>query len=63
VFGGKFPAHQAAWVNGGMSHARDYDDTHDAAILHAGVTSVPAAIAFSRSVACQCRGHELSEQP
>jgi 2-methylcitrate dehydratase PrpD len=45
VFGGKFPAHQAAFVNGGMSHARDYDDTHDAAILHAGVTAVPAAIA------------------
>nr|WP_315425812.1 MmgE/PrpD family protein [uncultured Albidiferax sp.] len=45
VLGGKFPAHHAAWVNGGMSHARDYDDTHDAAILHAGVTSVPAAIA------------------
>jgi 2-methylcitrate dehydratase PrpD len=45
VFGGKFPAHQAAWVNGGMSHARDYDDTHDTAVLHAGVSSVPAAIA------------------
>lgn len=45
VFGGKFPAHHAAWVNGGMCHARDYDDAHDAAILHAGVTSVPAAIA------------------
>jgi len=45
VFGGKFPAHHAAWVNGGMSHARDYDDSHDAAILHAGVTAVPAAIA------------------
>jgi len=45
VFGGQYPAHQAAWVNGGMSHARDYDDTHDAAILHAGVTAVPAAIA------------------
>ncbi|WP_084151084.1 MmgE/PrpD family protein [Azohydromonas australica] len=54
VFGGKFPAHQAAWVNGGMSHARDYDDTHDGAILHAGVTAVPAAIA-----AGQLRG-ELS---
>src|SRR5688500_10289403 len=27
VFGGKFPAHHAAWVNSGMSHARDYDDT------------------------------------
>ena len=45
VFGGRYPAHHAAWVNGGMSHARDYDDTHDAAILHAGVSSVPAAIA------------------
>ena len=45
VFGGKFPAHHAAFVNGGMSHARDYDDTHDAAILHAGVSTVPAAIA------------------
>ncbi len=45
VFGGKFPAHHAAWVNGGMSHARDYDDTHDAAVLHAGVPAVAAAIA------------------
>ena len=45
VFGGKYPAHHAAWVNSGMSHARDYDDTHDAAILHAGVSTVPAALA------------------
>jgi 2-methylcitrate dehydratase PrpD len=45
VFGGKFPAHHAAWVNSGMSHARDYDDTHDAAILHAGISAVPAAFA------------------
>ena len=45
VFGGKYPAHHAAWVNGGMSHARDYDDTHDTAVLHAGVSAVPAAIA------------------
>jgi 2-methylcitrate dehydratase PrpD len=45
VLGGKYPAHHAAWVNSGMCHARDYDDTHDAAILHAGVSIVPAAIA------------------
>ena len=45
IFGGKFPAHHAAFANGGISHARDYDDTHDAAILHAGVSTVPAAIA------------------
>jgi 2-methylcitrate dehydratase PrpD len=45
VFGGRFPAHIAAWANVAMSHARDYDDTHDTAVLHAGVTAVPAAIA------------------
>ena len=45
AFGDKVPAHHAAWVNGTMSHARDYDDTHDAAVLHAGVSVIPAALA------------------
>ena len=45
VFGDRVPAHHAAWVNGTMAHARDYDDTHDAAVLHAGVSVVPAALA------------------
>jgi 2-methylcitrate dehydratase PrpD len=45
AFGDKVPAHHAAWVNGTMAHARDYDDTHDAAVLHAGVSVIPAAIA------------------
>jgi 2-methylcitrate dehydratase PrpD len=45
AFGDKVPAHHAAWVNGTMAHARDYDDTHDAAILHAGVSVIPAALA------------------
>lgn len=48
VFGGQIPAHHAAWVNSAMCHARDYDDTHDGAILHAGVSSVPAAIAAAQ---------------
>ena len=51
VFGGRFPAHHVAWINGTMAHARDYDDTHDAAVLHAGVSTVPAALA-----AAQLRG-------
>lgn len=51
VFGGKYPAHHAAWANSGISHARDYDDTHDTAVLHAGVTALPAALA-----AAQLRG-------
>lgn len=45
TFGRKLPAHHAAWVNGMMAHARDYDDTHDEAVLHAGVSVVPAALA------------------
>lgn len=45
AFGDKLPAHHAAWVNATMAHARDYDDTHDAAVLHAGVSVVPAALA------------------
>ena len=48
VLGGRVPAHHAAWVNSAMCHARDYDDTHDGAILHAGVSSVPAAIAAAQ---------------
>jgi len=39
------PAPSAAWLNGVMAHARDYDDTHDKAILHAGVSVIPAALA------------------
>ncbi|MFH1485243.1 MAG: MmgE/PrpD family protein [Chloroflexota bacterium] len=45
VYGGKVPAVSAAMANGAMGHALDYDDTHDEAILHAGVTVVPAAFA------------------
>jgi len=45
AFGDRVPAHHAAWVNATMAHARDYDDTHDAAVLHAGVSVVPAALA------------------
>jgi len=45
MFGERVPAHHAAWVNGTMAHARDYDDTHDAAVLHAGVSVIPAALA------------------
>lgn len=45
VHGRRVPAHDAAWVNATMAHATDYDDTHDVAMLHAGVTVIPAALA------------------
>lgn len=41
----RVPAPHAAWINGIMSHACDYDDTHDKAILHAGISVLPAALA------------------
>jgi 2-methylcitrate dehydratase PrpD len=41
----RVPAPNAAWINGIMSHACDYDDTHDKAILHGGISVVPAAMA------------------
>ena len=55
---GRVPAPNAAWINGVMAHARDYDDTHDAAILHAGVSVVPAAIAAAE-LAGGCSGADL----
>ncbi|MGE4336302.1 MAG: MmgE/PrpD family protein [Pigmentiphaga sp.] len=48
VHGDRVPAHHAALVNSTMAHARDYDDTHDAATLHAGVSVVPAALAAAQ---------------
>ncbi|HSV83814.1 MAG TPA: MmgE/PrpD family protein [Ramlibacter sp.] len=51
----RVPAPQAAWINGIMAHACDYDDTHDKAILHGGISVVPAAVA-----AAQIAGHKVS---
>lgn len=41
----RVPAPQAAWINGIMAHACDYDDTHDKAVLHGGISVLPAVLA------------------
>jgi 2-methylcitrate dehydratase PrpD len=41
----RVPAPNAGWINSIMAHACDYDDTHDKAILHGGISVVPAALA------------------
>jgi len=46
-FGGKLPSYMAAFINGTMSHALDFDDTHDNAVLHVG----PAVVSTSFAVA------------
>lgn len=45
--GRKVSATEAALANGTMAHAHDFDDTHDIAVLHAGVSVVPAALAVA----------------
>ncbi|HAR50331.1 MAG TPA: 2-methylcitrate dehydratase, partial [Roseovarius nubinhibens] len=48
AFGGtRLPARAAALVNGTVSHALDYDDTHFAHIGHPSVAVVPAALALA----------------
>lgn len=43
----KLPARAAAMVNGAVSHALDYDDTHFAHIGHPSVAVLPAALAMA----------------
>ncbi len=52
LFGGKLkvPARAAALVNGTISHALDYDDTHFAHIGHTSVGIYPAAFAVGEEV-------------
>jgi len=48
-FGHRVPAEAAAFANGVMAHARDFDDTHDEAIVHANTSVLPAAMAVSEA--------------
>lgn len=53
------PAPNAAWINGIMAHACDYDDTHDKAILHAGISVIPAALAAAETAGRPISGREF----
>jgi len=48
--GGQVPAPVAALVNGTLSHALDYDDTHFAHIGHPSVAVLPALLALGQEV-------------
>lgn len=43
----KAPRPNAALANGTISHALDFDDTHDEAVLHTSVAVAPAALAVA----------------
>ena len=43
----KVPAPMAAQMNATMAHALDFDDVHDAAVMHPGVVMIPACMAVA----------------
>jgi len=49
-FGGKVPCWMAAWVNGSLTHALDYDDTTDDPIHHPTAFTLPAALAVAEKI-------------
>jgi 2-methylcitrate dehydratase PrpD len=46
-YGKKLPDIHAAFANSVMIHARDFDDTHDGAVVHTGVTVLPTVMALT----------------
>ncbi len=49
-YGKRVPDVNAAFANSVMIHARDFDDTHDGALVHANVTVLPTVMAISEKV-------------
>jgi len=49
-FAKKTSAVQAAFVNGALAHALDFEDAHDQTLMHPNAASIPAAIAVSEDL-------------
>jgi 2-methylcitrate dehydratase PrpD len=47
ALGGRVPAPQAAFVNGAMAAALDFDSVHDEATVHSDIVIVPAVLAVA----------------
>jgi 2-methylcitrate dehydratase PrpD len=45
----KVPAPNAAQANATMAHALDFDDVHEAAVMHPGIASIPVAMAVGEA--------------
>jgi len=49
-YGKRVPDVNAAFANSVMIHARDFDDTHDGAVVHANVMVLPTVMAISEKI-------------
>jgi 2-methylcitrate dehydratase PrpD len=45
----KVPAPNAAQANATMAHALDFDDVHEAAVMHPGIAAIPVALALAEA--------------
>ncbi len=48
-FAERLPAGAAALVNGTLAHGLDFDDTHQASVVHVSASAVPAALAAAEA--------------
>jgi 2-methylcitrate dehydratase PrpD len=48
-FDARVPAATAAFANGALAHALDYEDSHDGALLHPNAPTIPAVLAISEA--------------
>jgi 2-methylcitrate dehydratase PrpD len=56
--GTRVPAAMAAFANGALAHALDFEDAHDRALLHPNAPTIPAALAVCEAYA-PIEGKEL----
>jgi 2-methylcitrate dehydratase PrpD len=49
-FKDRVPATMAAFANGSMAHALDFEDAHDKALVHPNAVSVPVALALAEKL-------------
>ena len=48
-FNTKVPSYMAAFANGSMAHALDFEDAHEGALVHSNAATIPAALAVAES--------------
>jgi 2-methylcitrate dehydratase PrpD len=46
----KLPMVMAAFANGSMAHAIDFEDVHDGALVHPNAATIPAALSVAESL-------------
>ncbi len=57
-FNAKVPSYMAAFANGSMAHALDFEDAHEGALVHSNSSTIPAALAVAESMG-KTSGREL----